>query len=34
MKEGKLTSSFFTREGLIYQEGGAEDESQDNADSI
>lgn len=27
MKEGRLVSNFFTREGLIYQEG-AEDQSQ------
>ena len=26
MKEGRLVSNFFTREGLIYQEAGAEDE--------
>lgn len=26
MKEGRLVSNFFTREGLIYQEGGAEEE--------
>jgi hypothetical protein len=25
MKEGRLVSSFFTREGLIYQEAGADD---------
>lgn len=28
MKEGRLVSSFFTREGLIYQEGGAEEEQE------
>ena len=27
MKEGRLVSNFFTREGLIYQEAGAEDEN-------
>ena len=27
MKEGRLVSNFFTREGLIYQEGGNIDES-------
>jgi hypothetical protein len=26
MKEGRLVSNFFTREGLIYQEGGAADD--------
>merc|ERR1712038_610238 len=26
MKEGRLVSNFFTREGLIYQEAGTEDE--------
>ena len=25
MKEGRLVSNFFTREGLIYQEAGDED---------
>lgn len=35
MKEGRLVSSFFTREGLIYQEGGNEDDldSQNMSDS-
>ena len=35
MKEGRLVSNFFTREGLIYQEGGVEDDqnSQDVSDS-
>lgn len=35
MKEGRLVSNFFTREGLIYQEGGAEDDqaSQNMSDS-
>lgn len=35
MKEGRLVSNFFTREGLIYQEGGVDDEqqSQDVSDS-
>lgn len=26
MKEGRLVSNFFTREGLIYQEGGIDDD--------
>jgi len=26
MKEGRLVSNFFTREGLIYQEGGVDEE--------
>jgi len=26
MKEGRLVSNFFTREGLIYQEAGMEDD--------
>jgi hypothetical protein len=27
MKEGRLVSNFFTREGLIYQEAGGQEEA-------
>ena len=30
MKEGRLVSSFFTREGLIYLEGGLAEEEQES----
>ena len=31
MKEGRLVSNFFTREGLIYQEANAEEEGQSSS---
>jgi serine/threonine protein kinase len=34
MKEGKLVSNYFTREGLIYQEGGDDMTSNDYSDSM
>jgi serine/threonine protein kinase len=33
MKEGRLVSNFFTREGLIYQEAGATGEGDDQSES-
>lgn len=33
MKEGRLVSNFFTREGLIYQEGGNEDGDASGSDA-
>lgn len=33
MKEGRLVSNFFTREGLIYQEAGGSGEQEEGAES-
>jgi serine/threonine protein kinase len=33
MKEGRLVSNFFTREGLIYQEATAEDDAASGSDA-